>query len=171
MDTKVVWIKGRCGGSGARGRVRTKVINGLVGVTWDIVSGERCDGEGDTITCSRHDKASSGEDDDQGIGSLSCIGELNRVSNRYEQLNSMTLRSSTLIAACAASVPRRLKTSMQLFEYVCVNWHRARGKEEALRVGNFRGIRIHECRINLQRCRGLDKLRDLCLPFGMGRES
>lgn len=30
MDTKVVWIKGRRGGSGARRKVRMKVINGLI---------------------------------------------------------------------------------------------------------------------------------------------
>jgi len=30
MDTKVVWIKGRRGGSGARGKVDMKVINRLI---------------------------------------------------------------------------------------------------------------------------------------------
>ena len=32
MDTKVVWIKGRRGGSGARGKMCMKVIYGLIGV-------------------------------------------------------------------------------------------------------------------------------------------
>jgi hypothetical protein len=32
MGTKVVWIKGRRGGSGARGQVHMKVINGLIGM-------------------------------------------------------------------------------------------------------------------------------------------
>ena len=41
---------------------------------------------------------------------------------------------------------------MQLFEFVHINWHQARGKEEALRVRNFRGVQIHECQMNLQQC-------------------
>ena len=57
------------------------------------------------------------------IKSQSGRGELS-VSNRHEMmLNLMTLRSSSMIAACAvaaASVLRTSKTSTQLFEYVRV---------------------------------------------------
>ena len=52
------------------------------------------------------------------------------VSNSHEmKLISTTLRSSSMIAACAASVLRRLKPSMQLFEYVRVKSALGEAKE------------------------------------------
>ena len=55
------------------------------------------------------------------------------VSNSHEmKLISMTLRSSSIIAACAALVPRRLKPSMQLFKYVRVKLALGEAKEGSI---------------------------------------